>query len=84
MVITKHFVFLHMPKTGGTFVEKACGAHLPREWIATTSLHRHAPWEEIPERYQGLPVFFLVRNPWDWYVSWFDRVTSAADASCTT
>jgi len=74
MVITKRFVFLHMPKTGGVFMEEVCRDHLPADWLVSHGLHRHAPWEEIPDGYRDLPVFYLVRNPWDWYVSWFDHV----------
>ena len=74
MLITKHFAFLHMPKTGGTFLASTCEAELPNDWLVSTGLHRHAPYEEIPEAYRGLPIFYLVRNPWDWYVSWFDHV----------
>jgi hypothetical protein len=74
MVITKHFVVLHMPKTGGVFLEQVCDEHLPPGWVARHALHRHAPWEEVPEPYRDLPAFYAVRNPWDWYVSWFDHV----------
>ena len=74
MVITKHFVFLHMPKTGGVFIEEICRAHLPPARLVTHALHRHAPYEQIPQAYRDLPIFFLVRNPWDWYVSWYDHL----------
>jgi hypothetical protein len=74
LVITKHFVFLHMPKTGGVFIEEVCRARLPPDALVTHALHRHAPYEEIPDAYRGLPVFYLVRNPWDWYVSWYDHL----------
>jgi hypothetical protein len=74
MLITKRFVLLHMPKTSGIFMDEVCRHHLPKDWLVSNSLHRHAPWEEIPEAYRGLPTFYLVRNPWDWYVSWFDHV----------
>lgn len=48
MLVTKSFVFLHVPKTGGT----------------------HAPHSALPSRWQKLPALWIVRNPWDWYVSW--------------
>jgi hypothetical protein len=74
MILTNRFVVLHMPKTGGVFLEHVCEEHLPATWLVNHALHRHARWEEIPDAYRELPVFYAVRNPWDWYVSWFDHV----------
>jgi hypothetical protein len=74
VVITSRFVVLHMPKTGGVFLEQVCEEHLSADWRVSHALHRHAPWEEIPEAYRDVPAFYTVRNPWDWYVSWFDHV----------
>ena len=76
MLITKHFVFLHMPKTGGSFVRQVCRRELPSDWL----LHNpesgfHVGHDAIPEEHRRLPVLCFVRNPWDWYVSWYhDRV----------
>jgi hypothetical protein len=70
MVITRHFVVLHLPRTGGNFVQKICEHHLPSDWLVSHSLGSHAGWEHIPPDYAHLPRFGAVRNPWDWYVSW--------------
>ncbi len=70
MLVTDSFVFLHIPKTAGSFIQTVLPDHLPvikysyRVWT-------HTSYEELPERWRHLPAFCVVRNPWDWYVSWF-------------
>ncbi|MGH2980265.1 MAG: hypothetical protein ACRDLQ_11615 [Solirubrobacterales bacterium] len=74
MLITKHFVFVHQKKTGGRFIRNLCINHMPADWIVPTDLRDHAPAREIPAQYRDLPVLGYVRNPWDWYVSWYHYV----------
>lgn len=69
MLITKHFLFIHLPKTGGDFIRRLCNLHLPGDWIVEHDLGKHAGDHRIPEEYQYLPRFGLIRNPWSWYVS---------------
>jgi hypothetical protein len=67
VILTDRFVFLHLHKSGGSFVNEflmACvpgarqvGYHLPRAMIP-------APWNE-------LPVIGFTRSPWSYYVSWY-------------
>jgi hypothetical protein len=71
MLITKYFLFLHLPKTGGSFVADVCYRHLPREWRIENDIHPHAAYEEVRDRFPALPMLCFVRNPWDWYVSWY-------------
>ena len=49
MLLTPHFVFLHMPKTGGTFVRQALLDTLP-ESTKVETLWNHAPARRIPGR----------------------------------
>jgi hypothetical protein len=74
MIVTKHFVFLHIPKTGGTFVTELLRKHLPPEWILHDSPRgqAHTGYRHIPPEFAHLPAICFVRNPWDWYVSWYE------------
>lgn len=67
MLIARDFVFLHVPKTGGTFVQQTILDFMSAE----TSSFTHAPYSELPATARKLPGFYIVRNPWDWYVSWY-------------
>jgi hypothetical protein len=68
MVIYDRFVFLHLPKTAGIFVTEVLRDELgpPAEVLET-----HAGWDSIPSGARDRPVLMFVRNPWDWYVSWY-------------
>lgn len=83
MILSRYFVFIHFPKTGGTFVESLLKAHAPSDWdildakaigIQGRSDPNHPTILDIPAEYQKLPIFGFVRNPWDWYVSWYGEV----------
>jgi hypothetical protein len=74
MLITRHFVFVHQKKTGGRFIRNLCLNHMPADWIVPNELRDHAPAHEIPAQYCDLPVLGFVRDPWDWYVSWYHYV----------
>ncbi len=65
MLITPWFSFLHMAKTGGSFVKEVLTAQYGDQVI----VGYHDPWDRLPDG--NLPVLILVRNPWDRYVSWF-------------
>ena len=71
MLITSRFVFIHVPKTGGDFIRRLCLRHLPPEESSRHQIAKHGPDTEIPAAHAGLPRFALVRNPWDWHVSWY-------------
>lgn len=68
MFVTEHFVFLHLPKTAGVYVESVCQENL-RMKIRHT--RRHAKSSELPEEHKGLPTIGIVRDPWDWYASMY-------------
>jgi hypothetical protein len=79
VILTNHFVFVHIPKTGGNFVQSVCERHLPSYWYVDVSLSSHTPSSRIPFEFTDLPRFALVRNPWDWYVSLYSYLRVSDD-----
>jgi hypothetical protein len=67
MIATKRFVFLHLHKSGGTFVNE----WLLRFFPDARELGYHLPRKLIPPPFAALPVIGIVRNPWSYYVSWY-------------
>ena len=67
MITTDQFVFIHMHKTGGQTLNEIISRTFPEhEFVGY-----HYPRSAVPAKYAHLPVIGLVRNPWDWYVSWY-------------
>jgi hypothetical protein len=80
MILTERFVFIHLRKTGGTFVSTILGRlYRRRGWLARVrnrirgktfrSVNQHGTCAEIPESHRHLPVVASIRNPFDRYVS---------------
>ncbi len=67
MITTDRFVFLHLHKSGGTFVNECLLKYLPD----ARQVGYHLPRSMIPPESRGLPILGFVRNPWSYYVSWF-------------
>ena len=67
MIVTDNFVFLHMHKSGGTFVLSFLQEFEPQAHM----VGYHLPYPELPQEYRQLPVLGTVRNPWSYYVSWY-------------
>jgi hypothetical protein len=67
MIVTPRFVFLHLHKSGGTFVN----AGLMRHVAGAQQIGYHLPRSSLPAQFSALPVLGLVRNPWSYYVSWY-------------
>lgn len=67
MIATERFVYLHLHKSGGTFVNRFL-----LEWLPTAQrIGYHLPRSQIPPELRSLPVLGTVRNPWEYYVSWY-------------
>ena len=83
MVLTERFVFVHLPKTAGTFVTTVLGElygvrgrGVLRAWRRRRAAMRgyvdvmkHGACSDIPPSHRQLPILATVRNPYDWHVS---------------
>jgi hypothetical protein len=70
MIVTDKFVFVHFPRTGGTFITDVIMRFFP----SAQEIGYHLPRSLLPDEYSHLPVLGSVRNPWDFYVSWYYHV----------
>lgn len=77
MLITDKFVFLHLPRAGGTFVYEVVTKFFPSAF----EVGYHFPRELLPREYSHLPILGVVRNPWEFYVSWYEHVRPRNTAS---
>ena len=67
MILTPRFAFVHLHKSGGTFVGRALLEHVP----GARKIGHHVPASQLPGSHAALPILGVIRNPWDYYVSWF-------------
>ena len=81
--MTRHFILIHVPRTGGQFIRKVTFEQLPGDWFIRNALDAHTPWELVADDFAELPMFAVIRNPWDWYVSWYHYLTQT-DADTRT
>src|SRR5678815_660190 len=70
MLVTDKFVFVHLPRSGGTFTSELIKRFFP----SAHEIGYHLPRTLLPVEYSHLPVLGAVRNPWDFYVSWYYHV----------
>lgn len=68
MIATERFVFIHLHKSGGSFINAALMKFFPD----ARQLGYHIPASELPATYAHLPLLGVVRNPWSYYVSWYE------------
>ncbi len=74
MLVTQSFVFIHLTRCAGTFLESVLIEH---DGPVRYRGRFHGAWRELPRRSRSLPVLAFVRNPWDWWVSWYEHVKQA-------
>ena len=67
MIATDRFVFLHLHKSGGSFVNEFLLRFVP----SARAVGYHLPRALLPAQYRELPALGFVRNPWSYYVSWY-------------
>ncbi len=79
MLITDRLVYIHMPKTGGTFVTdvlsrlhgvKSGGSE--RYGPMQNPEPKHGTCHDIPVAHRHKRILSSVRNPYDWYVSQYE------------
>ncbi len=70
MIVTDKFVFVHLPRSGGTFVTEVIRKFFP----SAHEIGHHLSLEFLPREYSHLPVLGTVRNPWEFYVSLYHYV----------
>lgn len=67
MIVTDRLLFLHLHKSGGTFVNALLMQCVP----SSRQIGYHLPYREVPAAYRDRPVVGTVRSPWAYYVSWY-------------
>lgn len=67
MITNDQFTFIHVHKTGGRSLNSVIAQCIP----GSQMVGYHYPHALLPSERQHLPVIGVVRNPWDWYVSWY-------------
>src|ERR687892_1600276 len=67
MIVTDKFVFVHLPRSGGTFVSEVIRKFFP----SAHEIGYHLPRALLPREFCHLPVLGTVRNPWSFYPSWY-------------
>ena len=80
MIVTPRFVFLHLHKSGGTFVNACLMQHV----AGAQQIGYHLPRTMIPDTHRHLPVLGFVRSPWSYYVSWFSFQSSRTEPPTTS
>jgi len=81
-MIGNNFIFIHIPKTGGTSIEKALDTNARPEKDASSDLgntySEHKHWKtsdyetNCPELFDFYFKFMFIRNPWDRLVSRYE------------
>ncbi len=83
VVVTDDFVYIHIPKTGGTFVETALRAVVQRRGApyldtstavgrAELGAGKHGSVVDVPAKHRDKPIVTTVRNPYDHLVSHYE------------
>lgn len=68
MLVTQTFVFIHLTKCAGTFAREALGL---LDGPVVYEGRYHGSWDELPDQFRNMPVITTIRNPYDWWVSWY-------------
>ena len=82
MMVHKNFIFVHLTKTGGTFLREYLSKNVPQcqQKVKGRKVNRHNFLKNVPvdmrsKRYK----WGVIRNPLDWYISlWGANITPIA------
>lgn len=70
MIIGDSFVFIHNPHTAGAFLRTAFKKMFPEaNFFELTRWHQ--PIQKLSKRHWNKMKFGVIRNPWEWYVSFY-------------
>jgi len=75
MIVTKKFIFIHVPKTGGTFVReklKLISRRYPDFFVEELIELKHSGVSKIPPQYSNLPILSCIRDPKSHLISRFN------------
>ncbi|MGD9584443.1 MAG: aspartyl/asparaginyl beta-hydroxylase domain-containing protein [Lysobacterales bacterium] len=67
MISNEQFTFIHVHKTGG----RSLNSVITQCIAGSETVGYHYPHALVPATRRHLPIVGVVRNPWDWYVSWY-------------
>ena len=67
MICSDKFTFIHLHKTAGQTLNDIIYNSLP----CAKAIGYHYPISKLPPEYKDVPIVGIIRNPWDWYLSWF-------------
>jgi hypothetical protein len=70
MIATDKFVFIHLPRSGGTFITD----FVSKFFSSAHEIGHHMPRNLVPSEYCHLPLLGTVRNPWEFYVSLYHYI----------
>ncbi|WP_320203952.1 hypothetical protein [Agrobacterium rosae] len=81
-------IFIHTPKCGGSYVSQAFGKRFKQcptlQWREARGHKTFLEYRDIfRARQKSLEqhvLFTVVRNPWEWHLSWFNYVSKDTDA----
>ena len=67
MIVTERFIYLHLHKTAGSFINRFLLRFLPD----ARQIGNHLPRRLAPASHAHLPALGFVRSPWSYYVAWY-------------
>ncbi|HYK99820.1 MAG TPA: hypothetical protein VEU78_01390 [Steroidobacteraceae bacterium] len=67
MIVTQRFIYLHLHKTAGSFIDRFLLRFMPDARRIANNLPRRL----APASHAHLPALGFVRSPWSYYAAWY-------------